>query len=303
MSSGTKNLPASILHRLRNEARKRNLPFQEILTYYGLERFLYRISKSVYCDRFILKGALVMLTWPSRIVRTTRDIDFSAYIDNDLETILKTLQEICAIEVEPDAIRFDAESIRVEPIAGRAKQPGVRARIIGYIDKVRVHIQIDIGFSDEIKPEPGIVRFPTLLDLPAPEVYAYHPETVLSEKVEAILYLGEINTRMKDFYDIWIISNVFQIEGNLLVESMSATLKNRDTHAETRLPNLFSDGFITEKSELWSTFLSGIGEENEVASDFKTILTRIVAFIQPVLDAITSNGQLDQTWNPSDGWI
>jgi len=303
MNPGITNLPASVLQRLKNEARKRNLPFQEILTYYGLERYLYRISKSAYCERFILKGALVMLTWPSKIIRTTRDMDFRAYVDSDLEAISKTIQEICVVDVEPDAIRFDAESVRVELIAEHADFPSVRARLVGYIDNVRIHIQIDIGFSDEIKPKPSLVHFPTILDLPAPEIYTYHPETVLSEKVDAIFYHGEMNTRMKDFYDIWVISNDFQIEGGLLVEAMNTTFRNRGTHIEPRLSELFSDDFIKEKSDLWKTFLYGIVEENEVSSDFKTILARIMEFVQPVLDTITSNGQLDKTWNPNDGWV
>ena len=227
MSNGVKNLPASVLQRLKNESRKRNLPFQELLTYYGLERFLYRVSKSTYRDRFILKGALVMLTWPSRIVRTTRDVDFLAYIGSNLDVVSKIIQEICTVDVQPDAIRFDAESVRVGLISEHVKRPGVRARLIGYLGKVQVHIQIDIGFSDEIKPEPSLVKFPTILDLPTPEVYAYHPETVLSEKVESILSFGEVNTRMKDFYNIWVISNVFQFKGSSLVEAMRTTLGNR----------------------------------------------------------------------------
>jgi predicted nucleotidyltransferase component of viral defense system len=131
MSRQIKNLAASVLERLRNASSVRNQIFQETLTYYGLERFLYRRSQSEYHDRFVLKGALVMLTWPSRIIRTTRDMDFRAFIDSDLEEVSRTLKEICETAVEADAIRFDAESIRVEVINERATYPGIRARFVG----------------------------------------------------------------------------------------------------------------------------------------------------------------------------
>ena len=171
-------------------------------------------------------NTLVMLTWPSRIIRTTRDMDFRAFIDSDLEEVSRTLKEICETAVEADAIRFDAESIRVEVINERATYPGIRARFVGYIDKVEIPIQLDLGFSDEIIPSPKTEQFPTILDFPAPIIYVYPPETSLSEKVEAIFYYGEINSRMNDFYDIWAISNEFQIEGSLLT---NLYLKKRGT--------------------------------------------------------------------------
>jgi hypothetical protein len=202
MSRQIKNLPASVLQQLRNESRERNQTFQEILTYYGLERFLYRLSKSEYREQFVLKGALVMMTWPSGIIRTTRDIDFRAFIDHDLEEVAGIIKAICNTDVEPDAIRFDVDTIRTEAIIEHANYPGVRSRLVGYIDKVKIHIQIDIGFSDEISPAPNVVKYPTILNFPSPVVYAYQPETVLSEKVDTIFYYGEINTRMNDFYDV-----------------------------------------------------------------------------------------------------
>lgn len=150
----------------------------------------------------MLKGALVMMTWPSRVFRTTRDIDFRAFIDNDLEEVSRIIRDICTTKVEPDAINFDVGSVSTEITVEHANYHGVRSQLVGYIDKVRIPIQIDLGFSDEISPAPNIVKFPTILDFPSPVVYAYQPETVLSEKVEAIFYHGEINSRMNDFYEI-----------------------------------------------------------------------------------------------------
>jgi predicted nucleotidyltransferase component of viral defense system len=296
------NLPASVLQRLRNEARKRNQIFQEILTYYGLERFLYRLSKSDYCERFVLKGALVMMTWPTRILRTTRDLDFRAYIRSNQQEVSRIIREICTIDIEQDAIRFDVDSVKTEIIIERAKYPGVRVYLVGYIDAVKIPLQIDLGFSDEINPPPMVVNFPTILDFPIPIVYAYQPETVLSEKVEAIYYLGDLNARMNDFYDIWVISNEFQIDGSSLLEAMRTTFKTRGTRFEVGLSTLFSEEFIDSKSDLWKAFLTGIGKEENASTNFESILVRIVEFIQPIMDVLTNGGKLDKKWDPKKGW-
>lgn len=296
------NLPASVLQRLRNESRKRNQIFQEILTYYGLERFLYRLSKSDYCERFVLKGALVMMTWPTRILRTTRDLDFRAYIRSDQEEVSRIIREICTVDIEPDAIRFDVDSVKTEIIIERAKYPGVRVYLIGYIEAVKIPLQIDLGFSDEINPPPMVVNFPTILDFPNPVVYAYQPETVLSEKVEAIYYLGDLNTRMNDFYDIWVISNEFQVDGSSLLEAMSSTFKTRGTRFEVKLSTLFSEEFIDSKSDLWKAFLAGIGKQEIVSTNFESILVRILEFIQPIMDVLIYDGNLDKKWDPKKGW-
>lgn len=157
-----KNLPASILDRLRAAARSRNQTFQETLTYFGFEKFLYRLSKSPFQDRFVLKGALVMMTWPSGITRATRDIDFSASLSPDVPGVLRILQEICRLEVEPDGIQFEPDSILLEAIIERAASPGIRARLVGFIGKVEIPLQIDIGFSDVIFPDAVSAELPSI---------------------------------------------------------------------------------------------------------------------------------------------
>jgi hypothetical protein len=230
-------------------------------------------------------------------------MDFRVFIDNDLEEVSRILKEICESDVEDDAIRYDTESMRMDVIDERTAYPGFRVRFSGYIDKVEIPIQLDLGFSDEVIPPPKIEQFPTILDFPAPVVYVYQPETSLSEKVEAIFYHGEINSRMNDFYDIWSISNEFKVEGNLLVEAMSTTFRNRGTGIEQSLSELFSDTFIDEKNDLWNAFLSRIGEENSVHNDFNIVLSRIEEFVQPVLDVIASKSIFDKTWDPKLGWV
>lgn len=298
------NLSASVLQRLKNEAKTRNQTFQEILTLFGLERFLYRLSRSAYRDLFVLKGALVMLAWPSRIPRTTRDIDFRVFTDSDMGTVLKIIREICTVNVEPDALRFDPDSVRLETITERAEYPGMRARLVGSIEAVRVPIQIDMGFSDRINPAPNVVEFPTILEFPAPIVLAYQPETVLAEKVEAIFYYGEINSRMKDFYDLWIISNEFPIQGERLVEAMRSTFQTRGTPIQSTLSTLFNEKFVESRSEMWAAFLAGIGEKQSALRQFSEVLSRTERFIQPALNAILNAKNLDETWNPSEGeWV
>ncbi len=183
MTNKIKNLPASVLGRLRQVARSEGRTFQEILTFYGFERLLYRLAKSPYRDRFVLKGALAMMTWPSGATRTTRDIDFRAYIGGNVAEAEKILREICNAEVEPDGIRFDPDSIVLDAIIERADNPGLRAKLVGFIGKVEIPLQLDMGFSDAIFPEPVSAEFPTILRFDAPVVRAYRPETVLSEKI------------------------------------------------------------------------------------------------------------------------
>jgi len=243
-----------------------------------------------------------MMTWPTRILRTTRDLDFRAYIRSDQDEVSRIIREICTVDIEPDAIRFDVDSVKTEIIIERAKYPGVRVYLIGYIEAVKIPLQIDLGFTDEINPPPMVVNFPTILDFPYPVVYAYQPETVLSEKVEAIYYLGDLNTRMNDFYDIWVISNEFQIDGSSLLEAVSTTFKTRGTRFEVKLSTLFSEEFIDSKSDLWKAFLAGIGKEENASTNFESILVRIVEFIQPIMDVLTNDSKLDKKWDPKKGW-
>ena len=201
-----KNLPASIRQRLADLARARNDAFDLILVKYGLERILYRLSRSPHRASFVLKGALLFELWTHDTYRPTRDADLLGRGNNSPEHILGIFQELCAMDVEPDGLVFDPRSVRAERITEDAGYEGLRVTLIALLQLARIPIQIDIGFGDAVTPEPMESDYPTLLSAPHPRLLVYPKETVVAEKFEAIVKLGIANTRMKDFYDLEVMA-------------------------------------------------------------------------------------------------
>jgi hypothetical protein len=191
------DLGASVRQRLLNQSRRDGRPFQELLQYFAMERFLYRLAQYRFVDRFILKGALLLTAWRAPISRPTMDIDLAGRTNNDLDHIRSFIVELCGIETPPDGITFEKNSVEAGRIAEDADYEGVRVRFRATVAKARVPMQIDIGFGDVIVPEPIEVSYPTLLDFPAPVLKAYSKETVIAEKLEALTTLSLLNSRMK----------------------------------------------------------------------------------------------------------
>jgi len=296
------NLPTSVLARLRNRARQTSVTFNQILVYYAFERFLYRLSLSKHTDKFVLKGALLLLTWPSGLRRTTRDIDLRAFIKPDIREISTILSEICREKAEPDGIEFDVDSIEAEFIAENVEHPSIRARFWAYIGKARVRMQIDFGFNDPITPDAEIIEYPTLLSMASPRLRAYPKETVVAEKLEAIVQLGGINSRMKDFYDLIHIARNFEFDGKLLIHAINQTFQSRETNIPDDVPIGFTAGFAGRNQSNWETFLRRIGEEESELSSLHDVLSELRAFLLPVLDAARGRNQLHRTWSPSTRW-
>jgi predicted nucleotidyltransferase component of viral defense system len=221
-----KNIPASVRERLRNIARERNVDFGLILVKYGLERILYRLSRSAHREAFILKGALLFELWTDQRYRPTRDADFLASGDNSPERFAQIFRELCAMQTEPDGLRFDGESVIAERISENADYEGVRVTFAAYLDRAKIPIQIDIGFGDTITPAPSETDYPTLLEFPGPRLLTYPKETVVAEKLEALVKLGIANTRMKDFYDLQKLSRTFAFEGKTLAKAIQNTSRN-----------------------------------------------------------------------------
>lgn len=197
------NIAASVHQRLLNKARETSRPFNEVLQLYACERFIFRLSRSPFAERFILKGALIFSTWSGPASRPTMDIDLLGKLNNDLEVITETMKSISVIAVEDDGLIFHAETVTAARIVEIANYEGVRVRIQGNLGNARVSIQIDIGFGDVVIPGPRRVKYPTILDFPAPEINGYTMESTIAEKCHAMMRLGVLNSRMKDFYDIW----------------------------------------------------------------------------------------------------
>ncbi len=224
MSAGkSRNIAASVRQRLLNQARNDKRPFSELLQYYAMERFLYRLSQSGHADRFILKGALMLRVWfspqASTQFRPTMDIDMLGLTSNEEDSIIDKIKDIISVDTEPDGLIFDLDSIRAERITEDADYEGIRVRFTGSLDTARIHMQIDVGFGDIVHPEPVESELPTILDFPAPKLLCYSRESAIAEKFEAMLKLGELNSRMKDFFDIWLLSQQFDYDGADLAEA------------------------------------------------------------------------------------
>ena len=242
--SEIKNVAASVRQRLLNRAKETNRPFDELLQYYAMERFLYRLSISKHCDKFVLKGALMFVVWEGPRSRATRDIDLAGRTKNSIENLVAIVKEVCGVDAEPDGMEFQPSNVIGERIKEDADYEGVRIRFIGHLGQARAAIQIDIGFGDMITPDPIDIDYPVLLDMPAPKLKGYPRETVVAEKFQAMVFLGMINTRMKDFHDIWLLAHQFDFDGKLLGAAVKETFAHRKTEL-TLEPVVFSCVFRT----------------------------------------------------------
>ena len=227
-----RDIGASVRQRLLNKSRTQGRPFQELLQYFAMERFLYRLAKSPYSDRFVLKGALLLTAWRAPQSRPTMDIDLEGQVNNQLDHIKEVVATVCEVDVEPDGIAFNRTSIEVSRIKEDADYEGVRVQFHATLARARIPMQLDIGFGDVITPEPTDIEYPSLLDFPAPVLRAYPKETVVAEKLEALTALGLLNSRMKDFYDLALLSRMYPFEGQRLVRRRSRQ------HSATEEPQL-----------------------------------------------------------------
>jgi len=298
----TRDIAASIRQRLLNHARARGRPFNEVLQYFALERFLYRLGCSPYRPQFVLKGALMFTVWQSPFSRPTRDIDLLGRLDNTVEHVVSAIQEICQEPAPEDGLRFATENLVGQRIIETAHYEGVRARFTAYLGTARIPMQIDIGFGDPLVPGPSLVRLPTILDLPPPELQGYSRESAIAEKLQIMVYLGEINSRMKDFYDIWLLATHFDFDGSVLAQAIHETFRWRQTTLP-QTPVAFSDAFAqdVEKQTQWLAFVRRHGLE-ETPTTLHEVIQVIAAFLQPVIQALSEGQRFDRRWSPGGPW-
>ena len=302
MGKEIKNISDSVKQRPLNLARERNVLFEELYKLYTMERFLYRISKSKYRKQLILKGALMLPVWDAPQSRPTKDIDLLGRISNDLDTISEMIKDICDVEVEPDGLVFDKSSVKVERITEDSEYHGIRIKVISRLGSARVTNQIDIGFGDVVFPEPKQIEYPTILDSPKPIILSYSKESSIAEKLQAMVKLEKSNSRMKDFYDIWLLSRTYEFDGKVLSAAIRETFEIRGTKVD---PNIFA--FTKEFSEdssiisLWKGFLSRSKIQN-IVEDFSSIVRDISDFLMPVVKAIYHDEVFDKTWFSNRKW-
>ena len=299
MSKGTRNIAASIRQKLKNKAALDKRPFAELLQYYAMERFLYRLTQSEHTSRFILKGALMLRVWQSPEFRPTMDIDLLGKTSNEVDDICGQITDIISIDIN-DGLMFDPETVKGERIKEDADYEGVRVRFIGTLENARVNMQIDVGFGDIIHPDAFEAALPTILNSPVPKLLCYSRESAIAEKFEAMLKLGELNSRIKDFYDIWLLSRQFEFEGSQLARAIELTLKNRGTE----IPDIitaFTGDFISSKQGQWTVFLKRLRQDH-LPTDFSEVVTGVEAFIQPIATSLLASTAFSQKWTISGYW-
>lgn len=296
-----KDVAASVRSRLLNLARQTGRPFEEVLVLYGLERFLFRLSQSVYRDRFILKGGLLLIGMGFPAARPTRDIDFLALMSTNIDAVSQAIQEIGAIDVN-DGVAYDFSELRHETMSTNSEYQGIRFKFVGRLGQARIPMQIDIGFGDRVVPEAREMAFPTLLDMDPPLIVGYSMETVVAEKFEAALDLADLNSRMKDFYDIWALSQKYSFDGPSLQEAITATCARRKTaiSSEAKIfSNEFSEG--SDKNAQWSAFV-GRSTIADAPGDFVEVMAAIRRFLLPIALASEKNSSFQTTWPEGGPW-
>jgi hypothetical protein len=299
----SKNIPASVRQRLRDLAGRRNEEFGLVLTKYGLERVLFRLSRSKHRDSFVLKGALLFELWTKDRHRPTRDVDLLAYGPNDLGRFIGIFQEICSDVFEDDGLTFDVEAIDGERIKEDADYEGIRLHFLAYLGNIRIPIQIDLGFGDVVTPTAVQVEYHTLLTLPAPALAAYPRETVVAEKCEAMVKLAMANSRMKDFHDLSSLAGQFGFDGAILAHAIAETFARRKTDIPAALPTALTAEFYADNSKRrqWTAFT----QRNRLyiePRELSEVVTVVAAFLMPVLESLSDKRSFTAVWLPGGPW-
>lgn len=297
-----RNVAASVRQRILNEARASGRPFNDVLQYFAMERFLYRLSRSPHEDKFILKGALMLAAWDVALTRPTRDIDLLGHVANDPRRIVALVKEICRQKVEPDGLDFDPGTVRGERIAEEAEYEGVRVRFEGHLTTARISLQLDVGFGDAVVPGPVVVTYPTLLDLPAPRIRGYTRESVIAEKFHAMVRRGVLNSRMRDFFDVWAMLQQFDFDGRALTEAVRETFARRKLGVSPR-PVALTEEFSTDaaRAEQWRGFVrkSRLGN---APSELAEVVEAIASFLGPVAEALNQARTFEDRWQAPGPW-
>jgi hypothetical protein len=277
--------------------------FQLLLLRYANERWLYRLARSEHAGAFVLKGAALFTLWTGAPHRATRDLDLLGAGTSNAERIQAIFAEVIALEVPDDGLAFEPASLSVAPIREEQEYGGLRASFLARLGKARVHLQVDVGFGDAITPEAAWTEFPVLLDQPAPRLKVYPRETVVAEKLEAIVQLDIENSRMKDFYDLMLLSRSFAFDGPLLVRAIRATFERRKTPLPTQLPIGLRPEFASNamKQEQWAGFVRKSGAAN--AGDLPSAVEAVSDFLgRPLLDAAAHDSAWEAQWPAGGPW-
>jgi hypothetical protein len=298
-----KNVVASVLARLRNVAQEESLSFNDILQSYVNERFLSRLSRSPHVDTVLLKGALMLRVWGVPRARPTMDIDLLRRGVADQATLVRLVEQCAAVSDPSDGVIFEAATISVEPIRDATEYVGTRIRLHARLDNVRQTVQIDFGVGDAVHPEPQVIDYPVLLTSPPVRLNAYPVEAAIAEKFEAMVHLDMQNSRMKDFYDIWILSRTLAFSGPALSQAIRSTFERRQTSVPAVAPAALTSKFCTEPvhARQWAAFVRRIGEP-ALANEFSQVVADLAEFLMPAAKAAATSAEYPVRWEPLGPW-
>ena len=279
MPKEIKNIGASVRARLLSLSKASGQSFDLVLTRFALERLLFRLSQSRYADRFVLKGAMLLMSWLAEPHRGTRDLDLLGFGDPSAGAMLATFREILAQDAG-DGVVFDVDALRVDRIREELEYGGLRLRTTASISGARINLAIDIGFGDALEPGAELIDYPVMLDLPAPRLWAYARETVIAEKFQAMVALGRANSRMKDFYDVWILGRSFTFDDDKLARAIAATFARRGTEVPAELPDALSPAFAVDeqKQQQWRVFVKDVALDPGALAN---VLSDLADFLMP----------------------
>jgi predicted nucleotidyltransferase component of viral defense system len=296
-----KNVVASVLARLRNHSKSSGAPFQQVLQQYAIERFLYRVSKSKHAQTVVLKGALLLKTIGIPNARPTMDIDMLRKGKADQASLMALVKDCATLEIEADGLTFHADSVVSEEITKDSEYKGTRILMDARMDNVRLKIQIDFGVGDVMVPGPRMIEYPAFLGDETIHLLAYPVESAIAEKLQAMVALGEANSRMKDFYDVWICSRHLDFDADTLLTAVSATFNNRETPLRAEEFEALTAAFAEGHRIQWNAFVKKASEP-ELVDAFGRVIADLKIFAMPVFRSLSSSEKLTQRWRAGMGW-
>ncbi|MGC1300914.1 MAG: nucleotidyl transferase AbiEii/AbiGii toxin family protein [Caulobacteraceae bacterium] len=314
-----KDVAASVRQRLLNHARDTQQDFQRVLVRYGIERLLYRLSQSPQRERFVLKGAMLFAAWSASPFRSTGDLDLLAFGPDDIAAATETFANLCAQGEAEDRVGVDSsaglahddglvflgDSVTVERTREDEDYRGLHVRLEARLKNTRIPILIDIGFGDPVHPAPVELDYPRLLlEMPAAHIRTYPPESVIAEKFDAMIRFDAQTSRLKDYYDIWAISETFPFRSTTLIEAARRTHAQRGRETPATWPASLLPEFAerADKATQWKSFLQRTSPMLEPPA-FPEVLARVRVFLAPVLQGLQDSGeQPDRIWTAGHGW-
>jgi predicted nucleotidyltransferase component of viral defense system len=305
MNEKIKNVAASVRQRLLNKARAENQDSQRLVVRYAIERLLYRLSQSPMRERFVLKGATLFALWSKQPFRSTGDLDLLGFGTNDIARLREEFVSLCRYPVQDDGLVFDPDSVQAEVMREEEEYQGARVRLDAKLGTARIAIQIDIGCGDSVYPKPQEIDYPRLLDdFPPANIRAYPPETVVAEKLEAMVRFGELTSRLKDHYDIWALAQTFSFSKTTLLTAIVGTFRRRGTELPSSMPVTLTSDFAArlDKQALWDGFLRRT-TPTLTPQSLANMLTDLRGFIEPLISASGDDEDAaDGNWTPHEGW-